>query len=32
MDTVKIELEIPRVLAEYADINSEEYKRKKSIK
>jgi predicted HTH domain antitoxin len=28
MDTVKIELEIPRVLAEYADINSEEYKKK----
>lgn len=28
MDTVKIELEVPQVLAEYADINSESYKKK----
>jgi hypothetical protein len=25
MDTVKIELEVPRVLVEHADINSESY-------
>ena len=28
MDTVKIELEVPQVLAEYADINSESYKKR----
>ena len=28
MDTVKIELEVPQVLAEYVDINSESYKKK----
>lgn len=28
MDTVKIELEVPQVLAEHADINSESYKKK----
>lgn len=28
MDTVKIELEVPRVLVEHADINSESYRKK----
>ena len=28
MDLVKIELEVPQVLAEYADVNSESYKKK----
>lgn len=28
MDVVRIELEVPQVLAEYADINSESYKKK----
>jgi predicted HTH domain antitoxin len=28
MDTVKLELEVPRVIAEYADINSESYKKR----
>lgn len=28
MDLVRIELEVPQVLAEYADINSESYKKK----
>lgn len=28
MDTVKIELEVPRVLVEYVDINSESYRKK----
>ncbi len=28
MDTVKLELELPQVIAEHADINSEDYKKK----
>lgn len=28
MDIVRIELEVPQVLAEYADVNSESYKKK----
>lgn len=28
MEHVRIELEVPQVLAEYADINSEDYKKK----
>lgn len=28
MDIVRIELEVPKVLAEYADVNSESYKKK----
>lgn len=28
MDTIRIELELPKVLAEYADVNSESYKKK----
>lgn len=28
MDHVRIELEVPQVLAEYADVNSESYKKK----
>lgn len=28
MDVVRIELEIPQVLAEYADVNSESYKKR----
>lgn len=28
MDVVRIELKMPRVLAEYADVNSEDYKKK----
>jgi len=28
MDVVRIEIEIPQVLAEYADVNSESYKKK----
>ena len=28
MDVVRIELEVPKVLAEYADVNSESYKKK----
>lgn len=28
MEHVRIELEVPQVLAEYADINSESYKKK----
>lgn len=28
MDVVRIELEVPQVLAEYADVNSESYKKK----
>ena len=28
MDTIRIELEIPRVLAEYIDINDKDYKKK----